>query len=110
MSDDHARVALKHAAVFMACMIAAIPVVGFVAGLVFCYIQGESVVYYPLAGVIHAISTTLGLGFFWVEHDRVVNGWPYIVPIGHVFYFLVVLARRLCGKRLRNKPIAGRVR
>lgn len=93
---------MKYAAILIACLLVSVPIVGFAFGVLYCEGCEENILSYPLAGILHALFTVMGAGYFWSGPDELTNGWPYILPVGLVVYALVILAMRMRGNVIRE--------
>jgi hypothetical protein len=90
---------IKHLLMLCVSVLLAIPVVGFVGGMILCKDCGSNPFAYLFMGAIHAILTTFAFGHLWTTHDERTNAWPYIVPTGILIYlcFLVFFHLRQRG-------------
>jgi hypothetical protein len=85
---------LQHTGLMFLSVLLAIPVVRFIAGVVLCEECRSYPVLYLMAGVFHALMTTVAMGNIWVKHDEFISGWPYIVPTGIAIYVVLVALRQ----------------
>ena len=88
-----------HVVLFFGCVLAAVPAVGFVAGMILCDDCGWNPLAYLFMGAITALLTSINLGHMWTGPDTMTNIWPYAFPVGAVFYFLAVARMRLLDPR-----------
>ena len=76
-----------HLSALAACVLVALPLVGFIGGIICCE-DCSTFGHYLLMGLIHAVITTLAFGHMWMAHDRLESVWHLVIPVSLGFWCL----------------------